>query len=47
VTKHGGGFPIRVQNSSAVIGAFAMSGAHGAEHGFIVEMIREFLKTAK
>lgn len=42
-TKHGGGFPIRVANSSAVVGAIAMSNAHGMEHGFIVEMIREFL----
>ena len=42
-TKHGGGFPIRVQNSSAVVGAIAMSNAHGHEHGFIVEMIRKFI----
>ena len=42
-TKHGGGFPIRVTGSPAVIGAFAMSNAHGLEHGFIVEMIRKFL----
>jgi uncharacterized protein (UPF0303 family) len=42
-TKHGGGFPIRVKNSSAVIGAFALSGAHGEEHGFLVEMLRRYL----
>ena len=42
-TKHGGGFPIRVAGSPAVIGAFAMSNAHGMEHDFIVEMIRKFL----
>lgn len=42
-TKHGGGFPIRLSNSSAVIGALALSGAHGEEHGFIVEMLRKYL----
>jgi uncharacterized protein (UPF0303 family) len=42
-TKHGGGFPIRLTNSSAVIGALALSGAHGEEHGFIVEMLRKYL----
>jgi uncharacterized protein (UPF0303 family) len=36
-------FPIRLTNSPAVIGAFALSGAHGEEHGFIVEMLRKFL----
>jgi len=40
LTKHGGGFPIRVTSSSAVVGAIAMSNAHGHEHGFIVECIR-------
>lgn len=43
VTKHGGGFPIRLHNSPAVIGAIAMSGAHGEEHGFIVAMLEKFL----
>ena len=42
-TKHGGGFPIRVKSASGVLGAFALSGAHGAEHGFIVEMVRKYL----
>jgi uncharacterized protein (UPF0303 family) len=42
-TKHGGGFPIRLNNSTAVIGALALSGAHGEEHGFIVEMLRKYL----
>lgn len=42
-TKHGGGFPIRVKNSSAVLGCVAMSGAHGEEHGFIVAMLRKYL----
>ena len=40
LTKHGGGFPIRVTSSSAVVGAIAMSNAHGHEHGFIVDCIR-------
>lgn len=43
LTKHGGGFPIRVKASSAVIGAIAMSNAHGHEHGFIVDCIRKFI----
>ena len=43
-TKHGGGFPLRVQNSPAVVGCIAMSGVHGEEHSFIVSMLREYLK---